>query len=203
MSEVSATGGVRPARDHEWRELGHLLAAAFQDDPVWEWIAPDPERRARHLRPAFAQLIRRRVLGGTTWTNADLSGGAVWAPPGEWKTRPGEILRMAWPMTRAIGLREVNGRTSALSAMDRHHPTEPHWYLAILGADPARRGQGIGSALMAPMIERCDREGEAAYLESSKEENLAFYHRFGFEVTGELTLAPDSPTIWTMWRNPR
>jgi hypothetical protein len=56
---------------------------------------------------------------------------------------------------------------------------------------------------MAPMIERCDREGEAAYLESSKEENLAFYHRFGFEVTGELTLTPDSPTIWKMWRNPR
>lgn len=203
MSEGAGTSGVRPAREDEWRALGHLLAAAFQDDPVWQWFAPDPERRARHLGPAFAQLIRRRVLEGTTWTNDELSGGAVWAAPGQWKTRRSEMWRLAVPMTRLIGLQHVSGRTSALSAVDRHHPTEPHWYLAILGADPTRRGQGVGSALMAPMIERCDREGQAAYLESSKEENLAFYHRFGFEVTGELTLAPDSPTIWTMWRTPR
>jgi hypothetical protein len=31
--------------------------------------------------------------------------------------------------------------------------------------------QGIGSALMAPMLERCDREGVRAYLDATSERN--------------------------------
>ena len=56
---------------------------------------------------------------------------------------------------------------------------------------------------MAPMVQRCDEEGMPAFLESSKEQNLAFYHRFGFEVTGTFDLHPDGPPLWSMWRDPR
>jgi ribosomal protein S18 acetylase RimI-like enzyme len=197
------THQVRLATGDEWRPLGHLLAGAFDDDPVWQWVAPDPARRARHLGRAFGQLIRRRTRAGTVWTTDDLAGAAMWAEPGDWRETPGEMARMALPMAASIGLRRVRGRAAALSAMERHHPTEPHWYLAILGADPARRGQGIGGALMEPMMQRCDEQGMPAYLESSKEANLAFYHRHGFEVTGQVHLAPDCPPVWSMWRDPR
>lgn len=194
---------VRAAAGDEWRPLGHLLGAAFQDDPIWEWVTPDPVRRSRHLGRAFGQLIRRRTRAGTVWTTTDLAGAAMWAEPGDWKETPAEMAHLALPMARAIGLRRIRSRTAALSAMERHHPTVPHWYLAILGADPARRGQGIGGALMEPMVQRCDEEGMPAYLESSKEQNLAFYHRHGFEVTGQFQLASDCPPLWTMWRDPR
>lgn len=194
---------VRPAVGDEWRRLGHLLGDAFQDDPVWQWVVLDPQRRRRHLGAAFAQLIRSSAAAGNLWTTEDLAGAAMWAAPGRWRTTPSELARMALPMARAVGLRHARDRSRALAAMDEHHPSEPHWYLAILGADASRRGQGIGAALMAPMIERCDAEGVPAYLESSKEQNLAFYHRFGFEVSGEFRLAPDSPPLWPMWRHPR
>lgn len=194
---------VRLATGQEWRPLGDLLGAAFQDDPVWEWVVPDPSRRARHLGTAFGHLIRDRVHGGTVWTTDDLAGAAMWAEPGRWKSSPSEMVRTTLPLARAIGLRLAKSRIDALTTMERHHPTEPHWYLGILGADPDRRGQGIGSTLMAPMVERCDREGMPAFLESSKEQNLPFYHRFGFEVTDELRIAPDCPPMWSMWRTPR
>jgi len=194
---------VRVATGDEWRPLGHLLGAAFYDDPVWEWTAADPRRRQRHLGPAFGQFIRRRLGEGTVWTTDDLSGAAMWSAPDDWKSGPGEQLRMAWPMGRAIGFRSARSRLGALAEIERHHPSEPHWYLAILGADPDRRGQGIGGALMAPMVQRCDDEGMPAFLESSKEQNLAFYHRFGFEVTGTVDLRPDGPPLWSMWREPR
>ena len=42
---------------------------------------------------------------------------------------------------------------------------------------------------MAPVLETCDREGIAAYLESSKESNIGFYRHRGFEVTGEVERA--------------
>jgi len=72
----------------------------------------------------------------------------------------------------------------------------------VLGTDPASQGRGIGSALLAPVLETCDRDGVGAYLESSKERNLAFYARHGFRMTGEVDL-PRGPRVWLMWRDPR
>lgn len=207
------TGAARPtvrrARAAEWPALGRLLGAAFQDDPVWMWVCPDPRRRSRHLGAMFAQVIRRQVLAGNAWyagTGPDgqtATGAAVWAPPDEWKHSGREMVRLALPTLRAVGPRVLRERVSALGALEANHPRDPHWYLEIIGADPQRRGQGTDSALMAPMVERCDSEGVPAFLESSKRENLAFYHRFGFEVTGEIRLAPGAPSMWQMWRDPR
>jgi GNAT superfamily N-acetyltransferase len=200
---VAAPHLVEPARPGEWRALGQLLGRSFHDDPVWSWVAPVQRRRERHLGAAFGGLIRNACRRGDVWTTADRSGAAVWLPPDGWRTTRGEMLRMAVPMGRTIGFPLAFDRISTLEAMDAHHPTEPHWYLLLLGADPDRRGQGIGSALLAPMLERCDAEGLPAYLESSNELNVPLYHRFGFEVTEEYRLAPDSPPLWAMWRTPR
>ncbi len=83
--------------------------------------------------------------------------------------------------------------------LERQHPTEPHYYLAMLGTDPAHQGRGIGSALLAPVLERCDEEGLPAYLESSKESNIAFYARHRFDLTKPFQLK-GGPTMYFMWR---
>ncbi|WP_143860746.1 GNAT family N-acetyltransferase, partial [Nocardia cerradoensis] len=71
------------------------------------------------------------------------------------------------------------------------HPREPHWYLAVLGTLPGVRGQGYGQALMRSRLDRCDAEGIPAYLESSKPQNVPYYERFGFDVTGTLAAPQD------------
>ncbi len=63
-------------------------------------------------------------------------------------------------------------------------------------------GRGFGSSLMAPVLERCDRDGVPAYLEATSERNKQLYLRHSFEVTDEVPL-PDGPTMWPMWRSPR
>ena len=85
---------------------------------------------------------------------------------------------------------------------DRHHPTEPHWYLQMLGTEPQWQGKGIASALLAPVLDRCDRSGQRVYLEASKEQNISFYARHGFTVTEQMQV-PKGPTMWVMWREPR
>ena len=89
-----------------------------------------------------------------------------------------------------------------LRQVERTHPAAPrHFYLAVLGIDPPQQGRGLGSALLAPVLELCDGEAVHAYLESSKERNVDFYSRHGFRVTREIRL-PKGPPMWGMLREP-
>ena len=92
--------------------------------------------------------------------------------------------------------------TRAVREIEQRHPVEPHYYLSVIGTDPRRQGAGVGSALLAPVLQRCDAGQTAAYLECSKESNLSFYARHGFEVIERIELAEEGPPLWLMWRDP-
>ncbi|MFI1461669.1 GNAT family N-acetyltransferase [Nocardia carnea] len=197
---------VRPARRDEIAALARTLAAAFRDDPVMEWMLPDPRRREKGLERLFdAQTRHQHFASGGVDIAADsageVAGAALWDPPGRWKTPPFTEVRMLPQMVRAFGSRMRAGK-QLVDLMTAAHPEEPHWYLATIGTDPAQRGGGYGRALMNRRLEHCDREGVPAYLESSKEANIGYYERFGFEVTGTISI-PDGPDLWPMWRAPR
>ncbi|HYX02137.1 MAG TPA: GNAT family N-acetyltransferase, partial [Reyranella sp.] len=83
-----------------------------------------------------------------------------------------------------------------------YHPREPHWYLPLLGVDPARQGQGLGARLLDYANDMFDHDGVVAYLESSNPRNIGLYQRHGFEVLGTVQVG-GSPVITPMRRNPR
>jgi GNAT superfamily N-acetyltransferase len=91
--------------------------------------------------------------------------------------------------------------TELIALLDAHHPHEPHEYLWFVGVVPAARGRGIGSALMAPVLQRADRAGVPAYLEATSPRNKALYERHGFRATAPITVG-GTPPIWPMYRPP-
>jgi N-acetylglutamate synthase-like GNAT family acetyltransferase len=93
--------------------------------------------------------------------------------------------------------------TRAVRVIEQRHPVEPHYYLSVVGTDPDKQGGGVGSALLAPVLNRCDASQTAAYLECSKESNVSFYARHGFELTERIDLPDDGPPLWLMWREPQ
>ena len=187
---------IRPATSDDVPAICASLARAFHDDPVTSWALPSDTRRPVQSRRFFRERLRTLLPEEMVFCDEQRRGAAIWAPHDRWRSSVGELLRM----------RIVNRRTPAFLAgavrVERAHPSEPHYYLAILGVAPEAQGEGLGSQLLQPMLERCDREGVAAYLESSKERNVTFYERHGFRVTGELTF-PRGPKLWLMWREPR
>ncbi len=74
--------------------------------------------------------------------------------------------------------------------------------LFAIGVTPQNKGKGIGSALIAHVLRKCDEEGMPAYLENSKPENLPFYEGHGFRVLKEIRFARSAPPLWLMWREP-
>ncbi|ASW88440.1 MULTISPECIES: GNAT family N-acetyltransferase [Mycobacterium avium complex (MAC)] len=200
------TPHVRPALKADVRELSRTLARAFYDDPVMVWLMPDQNKRTVGLARLFATMTRHHHLGrgGVEVATEDsgIGAAALWDPPGQWQETPGAQLAMTPTFLRVFGLRSMRGR-AVQELMKSVHPEEPHWYLAVIGSDPAVRGQGFGQALMRSRLDRCDAEYCPAYLESTKFENVPYYERFGFTVTREIVLPDGGPKMWAMWRAPR
>jgi len=78
----------------------------------------------------------------------------------------------------------------------------PHWYLQIIGVDPAHQGEGFSSRLLRPVLERIDLERMPCFLETNNEKNAAIYRRFGFEVLSEDKLPGTEVTSFAMLRKP-
>jgi GNAT superfamily N-acetyltransferase len=204
------TPQARPARKADVRELSHTLARAFYDDPVMSWLLPDEKSRTAQLSRLFKAVTRHHHLGHGAVEVAcesdrdglDVGAAALWNPPHEWQeSRWGQFAMMP-TFIRVFGRHSTRGR-AVQELMKRLHPEEPHWYLAVIGSDPSVRGKGLGQVLMRSRLDRVDAEHAPAYLESSKYQNLAYYQRFGFEVTDEIVLPHGGPTMWPMWRHPR
>jgi GNAT superfamily N-acetyltransferase len=170
------------------------------------WLFTAPDRRRAGLPRFFAALTRHHLLaaGGVQVAAGEVGIGAaaLGAPPGRWQETLREQAAMAPAMLRAFRGRLGAARELA-ERMKGVHPEEPHWYLAVIGSDPEVRGAGFGRALMEAGLQRCDAEGAPAYLESSNPENIPYYHRFGFDVIGEIAAPGGGPALWPMWRPPR
>lgn len=72
-----------------------------------------------------------------------------------------------------------------------------------IGTLKGHEGEGLGSALMGSMLERCDDQGVPTYLESTNPVNDAWYARFGFESRGPVPLPKGAPALTAMWRDAR
>jgi ribosomal protein S18 acetylase RimI-like enzyme len=193
---------VRTATEADIPVLAGTLARAFHDDPVMTWLFGERSGpRLRRLRRYFASEARRHRRHGQVLVGNGHVGAAFWDPPGRWKSSWRALLRSAPVMMPAVGPR-IPRAIKALDLIERAHPREHHWYLAVLGTDPPHQGQGVGRALVGPVLTRCDQGGLGAYLESSKEQNIPYYQRFGFTVTGQIDL-PSGPPVWPMWRDPQ
>jgi ribosomal protein S18 acetylase RimI-like enzyme len=194
--------GVRKATSQDRAAIVPMLARAFHNDPVWSWLFPRDERRPEILEVFFDIAMRMYLRNDEVDLYGDALGAALWAPPGKWQVGPIEMLRSVPKILPVMRSRTIRGM-QVMTHVEKHHPHDPHEYLAVLGTEPEHQGEGIGSALLRSMLERCDRERMPAYLESSSEGSKRLYLRHGFEVTRELPLPPDGPLVWLMWREPR
>jgi GNAT superfamily N-acetyltransferase len=180
-----------------------MLVRAFDDDPVANFMFAGERRRQRGLRSFFSAQLRHQYLPhGHVYTTEDLSGAALWGPPGRKRSPALELLQLLPTAPFILSPHTINA-LKLMFTVEGLHPTEPHWYLFTLGTAPERQGQGVGSALLRSMLAHVDEVGEPAYLESSKERNVPLYSRFGFEVIDEVPSKAGSPPIWRMWREPR
>lgn len=183
-----------------------MLARAFSIDPLFDYFARDLLNEHRLMPGIMAAELADLAPYGNCWVAVDAAdharGFAGWLPPDALPrstlretlvtVRAGAAIVRAWRPVAAARL---------LFEIEKRHPSEPHWYLGLLAVDPTRQGRGHGKELIAPGLERADRDRLPCYLETQKEQNVPWYARHGFDVREEIRL-PAIPPVWCLWRQP-
>jgi GNAT superfamily N-acetyltransferase len=189
-------------------EAGAALGRAFFDDALAVHFLPDPNERSRLLPWHASTTVRYGHLFGEVWTTAErVYGAAVWWPPDAGAMTPERLERAGMDRAPEVLGAEAWARfTSVLEYLDPLHADAVpgrHWYLMLAGVEPARQRQGVGSALLAPVLGRADLERLPCYLETFEPPNVLFYQQVGFEVVVSDIEPRSGLRFWTMRRDPR
>lgn len=78
----------------------------------------------------------------------------------------------------------------------------PTWHLAVLATDAAHGGRGLARLLLDHVLQRCDADGLAAWLETTNPVNPPIYEGYGFETVTRIEGGRILPTWWIMRRDP-
>jgi GNAT superfamily N-acetyltransferase len=203
----STDGIVRLAAD-QIEDAGEMLGRAFFDNPMSVYLLPAAATRSRPLTWMFDRTARYGHLFGEVYTTTgSVDGAAIWLPPGSPPISGERVIQAGMgPMSEEMGP-DAFGRLMAVKrtwdGLRKRDAPEPHWYLWVLGVDPPRQGQGVGGALLQPVLARADAEGLPCYLETDKGRNVPFYQKHGFEVLVEGDLPDGGLHYWTLKRPPR
>jgi len=174
-----------------------LLARAFAEQPLMSFLLGGPGRE-RELRLIFGALCRDAWRAGCV--EAVDGAVAVWLAPG---AHPSPLRREArllpsWGRLAAARPRAIPRLLRASAALDALHPAGPHWFLSLLGTEPGLQGRGLGGALLEHGLRRAEADGVPVHLDTDHPRNVAWYRRFGFEVTAEVRVMAGAPQSWGM-----
>jgi ribosomal protein S18 acetylase RimI-like enzyme len=182
-----------------------VLGRAFSDYELFQYYFPDKrERRAVADTFGFISVSVCLRYGEVYASSHELEGVAAWLPPGKAPFGVWQIIRSVPASVLFKFGRQGASRMMAygryVDKLHRKLVPRAHWYLQIIGVDPAHHGQGFSSRLLRPLVERIDREQMPCFLETNNRRNVAIYRRFGFEVVSEDKVTGTDVTIFAMLR---
>ena len=182
-------------------EFDHAIATlvlAFGTDPVARWMYDNPHDYLLHIPRLFRALGTSSFEAGAAQRTSDGHGVALWLPPG---VRSDEGPLEAVLAESIAGKKQVDVG-NVFEMTEHYRPTEPHWYLSLIGVEMLYRNKGCGATLLQHGLHQCDRQHRPAYLWSSNALNTSLYRRHGFEIMDTIQVG-SSPPIFPMLRQPR
>ena len=185
---------------------GDVLGRAFGDNPglvaVLAHLSRDARLRALPgIKRGFARAAIRFGEARGAWEGDRLVGASLVYAPGQYPLSVRAFAAVAsgcahprlWPA--ALRFLHIN------AWMEKRHQKAPHFYLMVLGVEPALHGKGVGGTLLRDLSARADAVAAPCWLETDKEGNVPIYERHGYRVVHDEVLPRlDGLRMWTMQR---
>jgi GNAT superfamily N-acetyltransferase len=181
------------------------MGRAFEDYNLMAYAKPAD--RAKAVTSLYGAILKDCFTHGEVYAYGACTGVAGWLPPSSpaptfFRQARAGMLSLPWHFGWR-GFFRLDAYDKVARRLHHDHAPMPHWFLAAIGVEPTQQGQGIGSKLMLPMLERADREGLHCWLDTHQELNVRLYQRHGF-VVAERAEVPGHPIpVYGMLRPPR
>ncbi len=197
---------IKDMSEHSLNVSAGIMARAFYDDPLFRHAIPEPQSRKNRLPGLFRLNLEYGMLFGETFCLPE-QGLAIWLPPGKTRITIYRALQAGmWLTPVKIGLKAVIRLASLNTISEKYHDQvapDPHWYLFLLGVDPAFQGQGLGGQLIKPILDWADSAQTPCYLETNNPLAVRFYKKYGFAVAAEHSVSSGGLLFWSMRRENR
>ena len=198
---------IVPLTEENLGAAAESLARAFYNDPLQSYVFPDENERATRSPAHFAAALRYGMLFGEVLTTEGKPlGASVWLPPETWEITPERATAAGFDdLPDVMGEEAANRFFSVLGAIDPYHHRDvppAHWYAMVVGVSPEAHGQGLGRALLEPIMNRADAEGLPCYLETAQPNNVSFYEYLGYKKVVEVVEPQSGLRLWTFRRDP-
>jgi ribosomal protein S18 acetylase RimI-like enzyme len=177
-------------RAHTEKRAVAVISLAFSADPIARWTYPDPHQYWAYFPRFVSAFAGKAFEHNAVFCTEGFIGAALWMPPG---VHPDEEA-LAEVVQESVADEVQGPLLEMLELQASHHPAEPHWYLPMMGVDPAHQGKGYGSTLLHEALAMVDRDRKLAYLEATNRGSRRLYERHGFEVIAEIQV-PGSPPM--------
>ena len=161
---------------------------------------------------AYVARLRDMVEFGFEWgipyvaTDDRIVGVALWMPPHTNRMAPEEELEFPScnvpEIFRATTFGNFGPMADMLTHLHQQDMKEAHWYLPLMGIDPAHQGKGLGHQLVAPVLDIASKEGVPCYVEVLDPATVRFFKRLGFEVVANGVEPLSGLSYWTFRRDP-
>src|ERR1044072_835016 len=129
---------VKTAVESEANAVIDALKLAFVADPATRWVWPDSQKYLLKF-PSFA-----KAFGGKAFFKkrahyiGNYAGAALWLPP---HVDP-DVDALIGLLQQTTSKEAQAIVTQVFDKMGNYHPSEPHWYLPLLGVDQNYHGKG-------------------------------------------------------------
>lgn len=199
---------TRPITRAQVDEVAAVLGRAFVDNPAYRAILASFSDEARlraveRIKRGFTRAAVDHQVAEAIHRDGRIAGASLVCDPGQYPPTLLAKIRQASGCA-TLGPRAIRNLLVIDSVMSKRHLKEPHFYLFVLGVDPAFQGRGIGKALLHRLNARADAAGRPCFLETDKETSVRLYESVGYEVVGEERVAKlDGARFWFMKRATR
>ena len=184
----------------------YVQSAAFQNDPLWQYLIPNSEKRAVMLPKFFFVFMKVSIICRQAYgVSNPAEGVAIWCSPQQKRFEFSGFFAASLPKLVFSGFLQTFFRALKafiqIETMQKTFASEPHYYLNTLAVSPESRGKGVASKLVRPFLEKADKEYVGAYVETMNPKNVELYEHYGFRPVGSCTAPSTGFSIWAFYRS--
>ncbi len=165
-----------------------ILAESFDKNPSVNYVIKQDDRRLKRIQALMDYSFDICLLFGDIFISDDNKACALVIYPDRKRT----TLRSAWLditlVFRCIGFGNIKRTIAREALLEKTRGKEQISCLWFIGVDPEGQHKGIGSELLQSIVAYSTKQSRPVYLETSNEQNLPWYKKFGFNIYAEKSL---------------